>query len=108
MVPEDTKCCTMMLDEGMRALLHARKVKKKARDHRNMAVYFWRISCFELLMVLGINGIGTMFPLFKNFSSQYQMLICLACLQALQAAVQRIHTLVSTLEEKLEALEKKK
>lgn len=35
-------------------------------------------------------------------------LICLAFTQALQAAVQKIHTYVATLEEKMEAMEKKK
>ena len=35
-------------------------------------------------------------------------LICLASTQALQAAVQKIHTYVATLEEKMEAMEKKK
>lgn len=37
-----------------------------------------------------------------------QKLIGLASLQALQAAVQKIHTYVATLEEKIEEMDKKK
>ena len=37
-----------------------------------------------------------------------QKLICLASTQALQAAVQKIHTYVVSLEEKMDAMEKRK
>lgn len=40
---------------------------------------------------------------------QTRRLICLCCFtQALQAAVQKIHTYVASLEEKMDAMEKRK
>lgn len=44
---------------------------------------------------------------FTSFSGDHR-LICLAFTQALQAAVQKIHTYVASLEEKMDAMEKKK
>lgn len=45
---------------------------------------------------------------FSHTLSGDHKLICLAFTQALQAAVQKIHTYVATLEEKMDAMEKKK
>ena len=45
---------------------------------------------------------------FFSTLSADQKLICLASTQALQAAVQKIHTYVASLEEKMDAMEKKK
>lgn len=46
-------------------------------------------------------------PFFLALSRDYE-LICLAFTQALQAAVQKVHTYVTTLEEKMDTMEKKK
>ncbi len=47
-------------------------------------------------------------PFFPPILSGDHKLICLAYTQALQAAVQKIHTYVASLEEKMDAMEKKK
>ena len=75
---------------------------KVSRGHRSG-------SCsFDRLFPMRLHFFISLLPLFFFKERPRADFVLLISTQALQAAVQKIHTYVATLEEKMEAMEKKK
>ena len=73
-----------------------------SRGHRSGSCSFDRIFSNEITFFISL------LPLFFYPERPRADFVLLIRMQALQAAVQKIHTYVATLEEKMEAMEKKK